>query len=418
MSKKENYITVTELNNIIKDTLMENFSSQFKVKGEISNIKASGPHTYLTLKDDNSSVSVTIWNAKPNVKNGDDVMVFGKLMCYTKQGTYNINANKIDRIGMGLLHETLEKQRKLFEEKGYFIKSMQRTPLPDKINRVGILTAIEGAALQDILYVLKKNMFYGEVHVKNCAVQGQNCPTSISNGIDYFNELHKTKPFDILIVARGGGSFEDLIGYSSKEVVKAIYNTNIYTMSAVGHEVDTMLSDYSANYRAPTPSIAGEVISSIQRKKKEMIVTNLEQLSMLKLQIKTKIIKYEDSVKNNMKILKTIDPVSFLDNEIHRLSRIKLDFKSKISNSIEKKIDLIQKFVAKNESYDPSQIFENGYVAIVDEDNNLINTVVDFNSKVNSKNKLKLVFVDGEIDLDSMFGQLYKSDKTTKVGKN
>jgi exodeoxyribonuclease VII large subunit len=400
MSKKENFITVSDLNNIIRDTLVEKFSSQLKVKGELSNIKISGQHTYLTLKDSNSSINVVAWNTKfQNINNGDDVMVTGKIACYVKGGTYQLSVSKIDKIGIGHLHEILEENKKLFLEKGYFTKSQVCLPLPDIVKSIGILTASEGAALHDILYVLKKNMFHGKVYIKNCSVQGQLCPQSVSNGITFFNNLNKKNHVDILIVSRGGGSFEDLIGYSSKEIVKAIYKTSIYTISAVGHEVDTMLSDFSADYRAPTPSIAAEVVSCTQKKRKEELGNNLAYIQTLKIQIINKLENYKESLKSSSKILNTLNPENYLINELNKFERIRYDFHNTINNVIEKHKNELEKNSTKNESFNPAQTFENGYVAIVDEQNNLINTLNMFNEHMATKQKLKIVFIDGEIDI-------------------
>lgn len=397
MSKKDNFITVTDLNVMIKDTLTTKFSSQLKVKGELSNIKASGPHTYLTLKDDDSSISITAWNTKfPNLKNGDDVIVTGKIACFLKGGSYQVSATKIERIGVGHLHEILEQNKKMFTDKGYFSKSTLQLQLPTTINRIGILTASGGAALHDILYVLEKNMFFGEVCIKNCSVQGQMCPESVANGILFFNNLHETKPIDVLIIARGGGSFEDLIGYSSKEVVKAIHKTNVYTISAVGHEVDTMLSDYSANYRAPTPSIAGEVVSSVQKRKKEQLVHCAEHMLIVKMQIKNKLENYVNALQSHAKLLKSMDPINYLTNELNKFARIKIDLEGVLQNAINKKLNEIEKLSNLNESFNPAKTFENGYVAIIDEQNNLINTLELFNAKIKENQKLKIVFTDGE----------------------
>lgn len=401
MSKKDGFITVTDLNNLIKDTLASTFTDVIKLKGEISNIKSSGPHTYLTLKDENTAINVTVWNTKfNNLKNGDDVMATGKITCYPKMGSYQLNATKIDRIGEGALHELLEKNKRSFEKKGYFSKSQNLVPIPHQINRIAILTASEGAALQDILYVLKTNSFGGEVLVKNCSVQGQQCPKSVSDGIIYFNELHKKKHIDVLIVARGGGSFEDLIGYSSKEIVKAMYKSKIYTISAIGHEVDNMLSDMSANFRAPTPSIAGELVSSSQKAEKERMRQNTEKLMRLKMQIKNKLSSCADEVNSNKKILSSINPINFLNNEIDKLNRTKIVMYNKVQNKLNDLFNNIEKYKIKNESYNPSKTFENGYVAIVDENNNLINKLDNFENLLKTKQKLKIVFTDGEYEIN------------------
>jgi exodeoxyribonuclease VII large subunit len=406
MSKKDSFITVTGFNNLVKDALIGTFTNQIKIKGEISNIKSSGPHTYLTLKDENSTISVVSWNSKfDNLKNGDDVLASGKITCFLKSGSYQINASKIEKIGAGLLNEILEKNKNLFKKKGYFSKSERHIPLPSKINRIGILTASEGAALQDILYVLKSNLFNGEVCIKNCAVQGQSCPKSVSNGIEYFNDLHKKKHIDVLIVARGGGSFEDLMGFSSKEIVKSIYKTKIYTISAIGHEVDTMLSDFTANCRAPTPSVAGELISSVQKTEKDILRSNLENLSRLKLLIKNKLFINLEKINSEKKLLKSVDPVSFINSEIDKFSRIKTFIHSKISSNFNDLQTMIEKHKMKNEMYNPKTILENGYVAVVDDDNNLVNSIKEFETKFQEKQKLKIIFIDGELDILSLINK-------------
>lgn len=404
MSKKENFITVSNLNEKIRGLISKEFDGQIKVKGEISNVKISNGNTFLTLKDEESSINVVSWrNEIKNVKNGDDVIVTGTITCYPKQGSYQITTYKIDRIGIGNLHEKLEKNKKTFDEKGYFSKSKEKIVLPTKINRIGILTAKEGAAIQDILYQLKANSFTGEVYVKNCHVQGQICPQSICNGIEYFNKLNKTKPIDILLVTRGGGSFEDLMGYSSREVVKAIHETPIYTISAVGHEIDTMLSDYSANYRAPTPSIAGEVISSSQKKKKDMLDKQIEKLANIKYYMMHRISSLRTKMDNNYNLLKAINPIHFIDLELEQFENIRKVVNSKIIKNLEDKVGTIQKFKNQNETYNPAQIFKNGYVAIIDDENNLISNTAKFNDMVKNKKKLKIVFSDGEIDLPTSY---------------
>lgn len=418
MSKKDNYISVSELNTTIKDILTTNLSQQLKIKGELSNIKYSGNHTYLTLKDDTSSISVTAWNTKfTNLNNGDDVMVIGKLSCFLKAGTYQINATKIERIGIGHLHEMMEENKKNFEEKGYFAKSINNNYFPNKINKIGILTASGGAALHDILYVLDKNAFCGKVYVKNCSVQGVNCPSSVKNGISFFNKLHETTHIDVLIIARGGGSFEDLVGYSSKEIVKSIYKTPIFTISAVGHEVDTMLSDYAANYRAPTPSVAGEIVSSLEKKKKDTLLTSIDRLLITKTQIKNKLLAFQETLKSQTKILKNMDPQSFIYNEINKFSKIKSDFKTTTKNCISKYFNKLEILNMQNELYNPRKTFENGFVAIIDENNNLINTLESYNKIKEQKQKLKIIFVDGEIELLNDNTDFSKSLKNVKKSK-
>lgn len=415
MIKKENCISVTKLNEQIKDVIMGGFTKQMNVQGEISNVKISNGHTFLTLKDEGSSINVVSWNNKfDHVSNGDDVIVHGKISCYPKQGTYQILANKIEKIGIGNLHEKLENDKKIFDESGYFIKSKKKENIPVKINRVAIITSKEGAALQDILYQLKNNNFCGEVLIKNCSAQGPLCPKSVEEGIKYFTNLHKTKHIDVMLITRGGGSFEDLMGYSSKEIVKAIYETPIYTISAVGHEVDTMLSDYASNYRAPTPSIAGELISLTQRKKLDNFGKILENTQHAKQQIINKIKWYESKINVNNKLLKSINPNHFIKLGLDELTNAREKIHNVIMMNLNEKLNIIDKLEDQLEIYNSSKIFHNGYVAIVDGGNNLVNSVEIFNKNVKNKQKLKLIFSDGEIDLSALLE--HKND--IKKGKD
>jgi len=397
MSKKEDFITVSYLNDSIKNILLSNIPDTLKVNGEVSNIKISGQNTYLTLKDDTSSIAVVAWSMKfDKIKNGDDVIVTGKINCFQKQGSYQILAYKIERIGVGNLHEQYEKLKKTFESKGYFL---QKRDFPNKINRIAIVTASEGAALQDIMYVLKSNAFGGQVYIKNCIAQGQLCPQSVSDGIEYFNKLHKTKPFDILIISRGGGSFEDLMGYSSKEVVNAIYESDIFTISAVGHEVDTMLSDYTADYRAPTPSVAGEVVSQFQKDAKENISKLSDNLLKLQINIKNKLLEYENNLVYCKKILTSVNPINYIDNELLKIDNLRNTILHKVKHNIEYTNREIDKLKTKCESHNIAHTMDKGYSIVTDDKGTLINSKKVLKECIKNKQKLKIVFVDGEYTL-------------------
>jgi exodeoxyribonuclease VII large subunit len=400
MSKKEDFITVTELNKSIQSILTTSIPDTLKVNGEISNIKLSGQNTYLTLKDGTSSINVVAWAMKfDKIQNGDDVIVTGKINCFQKQGSYQILAYKIERIGIGNLHEKYEKSKKAFESKGLFSK---KRDFPDSINRIGILTASEGAALQDIMYVLKSNLFSGEIYVKNCVVQGQQCPQSVSDGINYFNKLNKVKPFDVLIISRGGGSFEDLMGYSSKEVVKAIYDSDIFTISAVGHEIDTMLSDYTADYRAPTPSVAAEVVSAFQKENKEKLLKLSDNLQNLKSTIKNKLLEYENNLVYCKKILFSTNPVNYIDTELTKIEDLKDRLVYKIKYNIEHFNRELDKIKNKCEAYNITRTMNKGYSIITDDKGTLITSKKVLKECIKNKQKIKVFFSDGEYDLSSL----------------
>lgn len=394
----DDYITVTEFNNSVKNILMSNIKNIIKLRGEVSNIKMSNKNIYMTLKDVNSSLNIVSWgNDMQNIKNGDDVIVTGKLSFYIKQGSYQISATKIEKIGIGNIYEQYEKMKNNFQHAGYFSKKRQ---LPKKINRIGILTSVEGAAIQDVMYVLNKHNFSGEVYIKNCNVQGTSCPQSVSDGIKYFNRLHKTKFIDILLITRGGGSFEDLMGYSSEEIVRSIFESQIFTISAIGHEIDNMLSDFAADCRSPTPSIAGEIITTCQREQIELLEKYDNDLNNLKSNIEKKISSCADELKYAEKTLSTLKPINIVDNELDNLNNIKKKLQESIKNNIEHISTEIYKLNNMNESYNISKIMNNGYVILIDkEKNSIINSKYDMENKIKNNKKLKIIFFDGEYEL-------------------
>ena len=177
---------VTELNDYLKSIISAEFKCKdITVTGEISNPKLSGKHTYLTLKDRDSTLNVIFWGMRLDNVHGDKVDITGRLEYYTRFGAVNMIGKGIESKGIGSVHAEYEKNKKDYDKKGYFTD--RRNPLPKKISRIGIVTAQTGAALQDFMYVLESGGFSGEVYVYDCSVQGVKCPTTVASGIKFFN---------------------------------------------------------------------------------------------------------------------------------------------------------------------------------------------------------------------------------------
>ena len=315
--------TVSEINSLIKNVITNEFKNRhITVRGEISGIQISGRHTYLTLKDNDTAISVNFWNMCLKNEHGENVEISGKIDYYTKMGKISLIGNAIKNIGIGNLHNIYEKIKLEYEGKGYFNNSKT---LPKIIKNVGVITSKTGAAIDDFIYILKKNHFFGNIYIYDCKVQGDDCPQSVSNAINYFNGINN---IDALVITRGGGSFEDLIGFSNKLVLDAIYKSNKYTISAIGHERDHMLSDYIANYRAPTPSIAGEVISKIHEQKCNRINAIEYNILTIKNDIFKKIYEYKNLL--NRKKQKIMDPYQ---NTIYKINIIMKQLRSHIKST-------------------------------------------------------------------------------------
>jgi exodeoxyribonuclease VII large subunit len=394
MEKKQ--YTVSEINEEIRNVISSNFDKFVNIIGEISNLKQSNGNTYFTLKDNDSSINVIFWKKETGIiNNGNSVCVNGKIGVYPKNGVYQIYGFNLKNIGLGELHLKYENLKNKFQKKGYFDN---HRPLPNFINRIGIITSLEGAAIQDILYVFKKNNFYGEVIIKNCSVQGENCPNSIKEGIKYFTSLNKTNKIDLILITRGGGAFEDLMGFSDKKVVKAIYKCPIVVISAVGHETDNMLSDFSSDIRTPTPSIAGELISAKQREHIDILLKNEQILNQKELEINFKLNKLYNLVNNYKYELDLLDPHLTIDNKINKLKELDNKLLNNINYKIEHYKIRLKNIKDRCKKYNVSNMLNIG-ANIILHNGNVVKTAKDFIDKINKQEKLIIKFIDKEIDL-------------------
>ncbi|WP_187430219.1 Exodeoxyribonuclease 7 large subunit [Roseobacter fucihabitans] len=257
--------TVSEISGAVKRTLEGEFG-RVRVRGEVSRvIKARSGHMYYDIKDDRNQLSCTTWKgqvAKLSVipEEGLEVIVTGRITAYGAQSKYNMNVDDVAVAGKGALMALLEKRKKMLEAEGLFEPARKR-PLPYLPEVIGVVTSPTGAVIRDILHRLR-DRFPRKVLIWPVAVQGTNCAPEVTRAIEGFNKLSVggalPRP-DLLIVARGGGSVEDLWGFNEESVARAVAASNIPLISAVGHETDTTLIDYVSDRRAPTPTAAAEL---------------------------------------------------------------------------------------------------------------------------------------------------------------
>ena len=256
----QNLLTVTSLNNQIKSLLEAHYLS-VHVQGEVSRVTYHGSgHLYFTLKDTSSSISCVMFKGnnqklKFRVEEGMQVIIFGGLSVYTPRGTYQINCMSMEPSGTGALALAYEQLKKKLLEKGYFEES-QKLPLPPFPKHIVLVTSKTGAALQDMKRVADKRWKLLKITLIDTIVQGEHAPQTIAKNIELADSLDA----DIIVIGRGGGSLEDLWAFNEEVVADAIYQAKTPIVSAVGHEIDTMISDYCADLRAPTPSAAMELI--------------------------------------------------------------------------------------------------------------------------------------------------------------
>lgn len=278
------YLTVSELNQYIADLLDGDiFLRDFWLKGEISGFKLyqQSGHLYFTLKDADSSISAVMFRSRARrlefkPENGMEVLVRGSVSVFAPQGRYQLYVEEMEPYGVGGVYLFLEQLKEKLQQKGYFDVEKKK-PLPAYARRIGVVTSQDGAALRDILRVLRQRHRGVDVVLVHSAVQGAEAPEQIARGIKLLNLYGQV---DLIIVGRGGGSFEDLMPFNSEEVVRAIYESELPVISAVGHEVDWTLADLAADVRAATPTQAAQ-----------LAVADLEHLSQECNQLQQRLIR-------------------------------------------------------------------------------------------------------------------------------
>ncbi len=306
MKKNSNILeyTVTELNKSIKN-IIENSFLFIKVSGELSQVKVhSSGHIYFTLKDEDSSISGICWRSmvpklRVKIEEGTSVSVKGRVTTYSPQSKYQLIVEQVEYKGEGSILKLLEDRKKKFAAEGLFDQEKKKR-MPKYPVNLGVITSESGAVLRDIIHRVR-DRFPLNIVLYPVKVQGESSAKEVCSGIDFFNKSIFSKQelkIDILIIARGGGSLEDLMPFNEEILVRKIFSSNIPIVSAIGHETDLTLCDFVADLRAPTPSAAIEMIIPDKNEISSRISDKQKALKKLMINlfeiIKTKM-KYIDS---------------------------------------------------------------------------------------------------------------------------
>ena len=327
-------LSVTQLNNQIK-ALVENHFELIEVEAEISQVTYHHTgHIYFSIKDENSMLNCAMWrssvrNLKFKLEAGQKVIIYGALNVYTPRGEYKLIAHKITPSGVGDLQFAYEQLKKELQQKGYFDSSIKK-PLPKFPKNVAIITANPSAALSDMLKIASKRWPLVKFYIYNSLMQGENAKYDVARNI----ELADKNNHEVIVIARGGGSLEDLWSFNTIEVAEAIYKAKTPIISAIGHEVDVMISDYVADVRASTPSNAMEILLPDMNEHLFMID---EMMNNFNYKIAHILHKKENEL-NNIKKLYQINSIeSQFKMKFEELEVLKRNFNSKIENILRKK---------------------------------------------------------------------------------
>lgn len=310
-------MTVSELTALIKRQL-EGAFPHVSIHGEISNFKAqSSGHLYFTLKDADASIFCAMFRGhaaklKSLPKEGDQVQIFGEINVYPPRGNYQLIVKELIPVGVGALLLKFQQLKAKLEAMGWFSKERKKG-LPKWPKRIGVVTSPTGAVIRDIIHVLDRRVGNYRLILNPVKVQGAGAEVEIAQAIRDFNKYQLA---DVLIVGRGGGSFEDLFCFSEEIVAKAIFESEIPIISAVGHETDFSIADFVADVRAPTPTAAAEIVMGEK-------VVYLKQLAKIDEGLKQSLINRLDRLKEAIRFFAKqpylSDPYALLGMRIQKL---------------------------------------------------------------------------------------------------
>jgi len=310
---------VSEFNKAFKDVIQDNFD-YIRIKGEISELKtATKGQIYLTLKDKVSILSGVIWEQKikylqllPEV--GMEVVVSGKITTWSKfKTTYQIDIDKIEISGEGALLKLIEDRKKKLSQKGYFDEAHKKQ-IPFLPNKIGVITSPTGSVIYDIINRIS-DRFKVPIEIWSVSVQGVEAVESIIEAITGFNNMNLDEKPDVVIIARGGGSTEDLMAFNDEKLAISVYNSSIPIISAVGHETDTTIIDYVSDLRASTPTAAAEKVVPVRS---ELLIKISSFEKGLEVNINNNISSIKNNFTNITKLLKV--PSSILKNFKEKLN--------------------------------------------------------------------------------------------------
>ena len=386
---------VKEVSKYISNVLRrDSFLSNISVEGEVSNFKKSGGHSYFSIKDDEAMLKCVVFKTIPiaqslNLIDGQKVVVTGTVMTYEKGSYYQILCKNVEEVGRGNLYEQFLALKEKLSKEGLFNSELKK-PIPKFPKNIGVVTAKNGAAIRDILNTLRRRYRIANIYFYPAKVQGIGASDEIALGVKYLDSLDF---IDTIIVGRGGGSFEDLNAFNDENLIRTIFNCKKPVISAVGHEIDTMLTDYVADKRAATPT-AGAELSSVSmdeikeflnQAEKKLNKNILEEISAEKVQLE-----------HFKKELEYYNPANRITTLKENLENLKKSLDEKIVSIFKYNKQLLDFKRQSLEIINPNSILDRGYSIIYNDKNEIVKDI----KTVNVGDSLKLKVSNGEIISD------------------
>jgi exodeoxyribonuclease VII large subunit len=387
-------LTVTALNGYIKKAIDSDFIlNNANVKGELSNVKIhTSGHIYFSLKDAFGKINCVMFKSQASKltitpRDGMNVIIRGKVSVYERDGAYQIYCDYMEADGEGQLYLAFQNLKEKLEKQGLFDVAHKKN-IPSLPMRLGIITSPTGAAIKDIINVATRRNLKINILIYPALVQGVNASEDIAQGVRYFNSL---KNVDLIILARGGGSIEELWAFNEENLAREIYNSKIPIITGIGHETDFTIADFVGDYRAPTPSAAAEIA-----------VKNLDQLNneitalreQLLRTVKFKITKEYNKVNLLNKTLKVNSPLNYIVNQYIHIDNLKENLSYRLNTKLSLEKQKLSKFNALLHAHNPLNVLNKGYGILQNNKNEVISEI----SNLKNTNELKITLKDGSAE--------------------
>lgn len=390
--ENRNAYTVSKVNQYIKNMFLSDYAlNRIYVKGEVSNLKyhTSG-HIYFTLKDEKSQMACVMFAGHRSgltfrMTEGQNVIVFGSVNVYERDGKYQLYANEIRLDGLGTLYERFEQLKKNLDQEGLF-SDEHKKQIPFYAKKVGIVTASTGAAIQDIVNIAARRNPYVELILYPAKVQGEGAAQTIVRGIEKLD----ARNLDVLIVGRGGGSIEDLWAFNEESVARAIYKCHTPIISAVGHETDTTIADFVSDLRAPTPSAGAELaVCNIQ----EVLYTLEEYGQRMNRIMERKLQEKRYRLEHYRLRLSHQSPAYQIQQNRQYASDLEERLHAQMKQVLLKKKHVLALYIEKMKGLSPLEKLSKGYAFVADEEGKAVKTI----KAVKTGDAVSISVTDGEI---------------------
>jgi exodeoxyribonuclease VII large subunit len=433
-SNNQEIVSVSDINNLAKGLLEKDLSNVW-IQGEISSFTAHGSgHWYFTIKDKKSSLSCVMFkfenqNVLFSPQVGDELILNGNISIYAPSGRYQFNVKHIEVFGEGALLKAFEDLKRKLSDEGLFEQERKKDIPPNPLS-IGLITSETGAVFRDVINVLKRRSPFVILTLIESQMQGKTADKDICNAIKKANQ---TSDLDLIILARGGGSIEDLWCFNMESVARSIAESRLPIISAIGHETDFTISDFVADLRAPTPSAAAEIISqnhsnlsnSIIRLQTDLRSLLINKIGKLKNDLKnqTSLLRHPgeklretsqrlDNLESKMKsllvnitlekqgrfercvsMLKSASPLNLIKPNQNAITVYSMNLLNAMKMNIEKKKKIYLKNINTLEAVSPLSVLGRGYSIVSNEDNNIISSSAD----LKLKQKIRARFKEGQV---------------------